>query len=94
MKENRTIRVKKEDLITHLAQCYGIKTVACRKAKVGRTQFYEWLKSDEKFAFRVREIEESFLDYAESKLVELIELSDRAAIMFYLKAKGKSRGYK
>lgn len=94
MKDTRTINDKKEELIKFLAGNYAIKTVACRKAKIGRTQFYEWLKTDDEFAIKVKEIEESYLDYAESKLLELIELNDRAAIMFYLKAKGKTRGYK
>lgn len=93
MNTKRTIEDKKKEVLCLLAENYGIKTIACRKARIGRTQFYEWLKIDEEFGTKVSEIEESFLDYVESRLIEFIELNDRASIMFYLKAKGKSRGY-
>jgi len=39
------------------------------------------------------EIEESYLDLAESKLIKNINKNDNASIFFYLKCKGKHRGY-
>ena len=40
-----------------------------------------------------KSIDEYYLDFAESQLLTLIKEKDKAAIFFYLKCKGKERGY-
>lgn len=89
---NKTEQSKKA-VIKALEQSLGIVTVACKSAKVCRTQFYEWLKTDEQFKKKVDDIENIALDFAESKLHGLINSGDTAATIFYLKSKGKKRGY-
>lgn len=89
-----SIQEKKAELLAQLTQCYGIVTLACRRSKVGRTTFYEYQKNDPEFAFKVHEIQEGFIDYVETKLFDLIRVGDRGAMMFYLKCKGKNRGYR
>lgn len=65
---------------------------ACAKVKVSRQTYYNWMKIQE-FADAVGEVNESNLDYAESKLLSLIRNENPTAIIFYLKTKGKNRGY-
>jgi hypothetical protein len=70
----------------------GNVTGACAKVKVSRQTYYNWMKNPE-FADAVEEVNESNLDYAESKLLSLIRNENPTAIIFYLKTKGKKRGY-
>lgn len=93
MKDKRTIVEKKSQFLQEFAKCMAIKTQAARRCKIGRTMLYEYLNDDLDFALKVQEIEEAAVDYAESKLSEMVMMGDRAAIMFFLKAKGKDRGY-
>ena len=51
------------------------------------------MKDDKAFAETVWEIEESVLDVAESKLVELVRAGNLQAIKFLLRSKGRERGY-
>jgi hypothetical protein len=41
----------------------------------------------------IKEVEESTLDLGESKLLQAMNKGNIAAIIFYLKTKGKARGY-
>jgi len=91
MDESR--HIKKESLLKSLEQSLGIVTVACKKADVPRSTYYKWLKEDELFAIEVRDIENVALDFAESQLHKQIAADSTAATIFYLKTKGKKRGY-
>ena len=80
-------------MLDALEQCLGVVTTACKKVDVPRSTFYKWLKTDVEFASKVREIENVSLDFAESKLHEQIDSGNTAATIFYLKTRGKKRGY-
>ena len=58
-----------------------------------RSTFYKWVKTDDDFAAKVKEIENVSLDFAESKLFEQIQDNNTSATIFYLKTKGRKRGY-
>ncbi len=75
-----------------LRATFGNVTAACTVTGTARATFYVWRKSPA-FADAVADIEESNLDKAESALFELIESGNPTAIIFYLKTKGKKRGY-
>lgn len=84
---------RKKAVIEALQESLGIVTTACKKAGVGRTQFYEWLKADKEFADAVADVDEITLDYVESKLLKNIQQGDTQSIHYYLKCKGGKRGY-
>lgn len=83
---------KQKQFLKALNLTTGNVTAACKQAKVSRQTYYNWMKDDD-FAAAVDEVNESNLDYAESKLQSLIRQENPTAIIFYLKTKGKKRGY-
>lgn len=89
---NKTKQHKKA-VIEALKKSLGVVTKACKMANVGRTTFYEWLKDDEEFKNEVESITDYAIDHVESKLYELIDDNDTTATIFYLKTKGRKRGY-
>jgi len=51
------------------------------------------VRTDEEFKLAVRDTEDIALDFVESKLHQRIRDGSDAATIFYLKTKGKRRGY-
>lgn len=80
-------------MLEALGKTLGVVTPALKAANVGRTTFYGWLKDDPDFAESVKELEDVSLDFAEHALHKKIENGNTASIIFYLKTKGKGRGY-
>lgn len=73
--------------------CGGNVSVACQKADIkSRTTYYRWLDNQE-FKEAVEEINESFIDLAETQLRMAVSRGDMNAVFFLLKTKGKHRGY-
>ena len=89
---NKTEQHKKA-IIDALEKSLGVVTTACKNVGIGRTTFYEWMKDDEDFEREVNEIQNIALDFAESQLHKQIGDGSTAATIFYLKTKGKKRGY-
>ena len=89
---NKTAQHKKA-ILEALEQSLGVVTSACKKVGVGRTTFYGWLADDKEFAEAVKDIENVALDFAESQLHKQIKDGNPSSTIFYLKTKGKKRGY-
>lgn len=87
------VQPKKVKMLKALEKSLGVVTTACKMAKVGRTTYYEWLDKDPEFKKAVDDFNNIALDFAESKLYELIQEGNVTATIFYLKTKGKKRGY-
>ena len=90
---NKSRHIKKEAILQALENSLGVVTVACKKTDTPRSTYYKWLKEDKEFAQAVKEIENVALDFAESQLHTQIKDGSTSATIFYLKTKGKKRGY-
>jgi hypothetical protein len=93
MEAERKTESNKKKLLEALEETLGIVTDACRKAKVSRSQYYEWLKTDSEFKAAVDDIQELQMDFVESMLLKNIKKGKEQSILFYLRTKGKKRGY-
>lgn len=69
------------------------RTEANEAIGVNRSTIWRWIKNDPSFAEAVRQIEEEALDEAEGQLMQLVRGGELGAIKFFLKTKGRSRGY-
>ncbi len=85
--------IVKKNLLEALEQSLGIVTTACKIVGCARSTFYKYYKDDQDFRASVDELENLTLDFVESKLHKQIENDNTTATIFYLKTKGKKRGY-
>jgi len=83
----------KKAMIEALEKSLGVVTTACRSVGIGRTTHYLWMDKDPEYKKAVQDLENVALDYAETKLHSQITKENPTAIIFYLKTKGKKRGY-
>ena len=90
---DKSRHIKKEAMLQALENSLGVVTVACKQSDTPRSTYYKWLKEDEQFAKDVKEIENIALDFAESQLHTQMKDGSTSATIFYLKTKGKKRGY-
>lgn len=80
-------------MVEAMKKSLGIVSTACAEVGINRWTHYDWLKSDEEYKQEIDAISESVIDFAESKLHKLIDGGDVASTIFYLKTKGKKRGF-
>lgn len=85
--------IQKRAMLEALEKSLGVVTTAAKIVGIDRSTHYKWLTSDEKYKKAVEEINNVALDFVESKLFKSIEKGRDAPIIFYLKTKGKNRGY-
>ena len=84
---------KKKDFLISLKKNNGNISEACESANIGRQTYYDWIEKDNGFKQDCENVQEALIDLAECKLIENIEGNENTAIIFYLKTKGKKRGY-
>jgi hypothetical protein len=92
-KKQQQVQQNKKALIEALEKSLGVVTTACKAVSLDRTTHYRYLQDDKDYAAAVKDIEEVAVDFVESKLHSQINKGDTTACIFYLKTKGKHRGY-
>ena len=85
--------ILKKNLIEALEKSLGIVTTACKKVGCNRSTFYKYYNTDQKFRDQVDELQNLTLDVVESELHKQIKEGNTTATIFYLKTKGKKRGF-
>lgn len=85
--------IQKKAMLVALEKSLGIVSTACKEIPISRQTHYRWQTEDEEYKRAVDDISETAIDVAESELHKLIKKGDTTAIIFYLKTKGKKRGY-
>lgn len=89
----RTTEQDKETMLAALRQSMGIVSTASKKSGIGRTTHYQWLKDDPDYKARVEEIAEEVIDFAESAMYKQIAEGNAKMIEFFMKTRGRKRGY-
>ena len=92
-KTKKRVEDKKALFLKAFEQSRGIIAPACRAISMTRQIYYKWLEDDPSFAEAVEAIRQEQIDTVESALLNKIEDGDTTAVIFYLKTKGKERGY-
>jgi len=80
-------------MLDALEKSLGVVTSACKTVGIGRTTHYLWLQEDKEYKAAVDELSDVAIDFAESQLHKQIKEGNSTATIFFLKTKGKKRGY-
>jgi hypothetical protein len=100
VKEGLQIEHPKKGKFVELYEKTGNVSACCKARGISRTTYYDWLKNDADFAAAVESAEETVLDKSEAQLKDwMFGNSEKGiepnltALIFFLKTKGKRRGY-
>lgn len=92
--EQERVTNTKAALLHALKRNMGIISHACKEVGLASNQpYYRYIRDDEDFKRACIEIQEAQIDFVESQLLQKIKEGNPQCIMFYLRTKGKGRGY-
>ena len=83
----------KEVFLKNYTDTFGNISASCLAVKIDRGTYYDWCAKDEAFKKAVEECDESFLDFAESKLHKKISDGEWVPLKYFLENKAKKRGW-
>lgn len=85
--------ILKKAMIEALEKSLGVVTTAAKAVGIDRSTHYGWYNNDPEYRAAVDSISDIALDFAESQLHKQIQGGEVSSTIFYLKTKGKKRGY-
>ena len=85
--------IHKKAMLEALEKSLGVVTAACKAVDIARETHYRWMREDADYKAAVEELSDVAIDFAESQLHKQIKEGNTAGTIFYLKTKGKKRGY-
>lgn len=83
----------KSAFLKAMSATLGNISSACEQVGISRQTFYNYRDEDPEFANALLENDEGVTDYVETKLLQQIKEGNTSATIFYLKTKGKKRGW-
>ena len=81
------------DFLQAYEKSLGVLKPACDMTGMCRKTIWEWRKKYPEFDAACHDCEETAVDFVETKLYKLINDGAEASTIFYLKTKGRKRGY-
>lgn len=91
--EQKELSLKKRAMIDALEKTLGVVQTAAKSIGIHRSTHYAWMQEDAEYKKQVEDMENVALDFAESQLHQQIKDGNASSTIFYLKTKGKKRGY-
>lgn len=85
--------IQKKAMIEAMEKSLGIVTTACKTVGINRSTHYDWMEKDPKYKKAIESIQDVVLDFAESQLHKQVKDGNATSTIFFLKTKGKRRGY-
>ena len=89
----KSLKRTKSQVLEAIKGSLGICETICLKLSIDRKTLYNYRKRWPDIADALENEREKGLDFAESKLMKLIQNEDFRAISFYLERKGADRGW-
>lgn len=86
-------KISNDDLAQLIKTSKGFVTTICKNAGISRVAFYKRMKNNPKLQQVLDDAREGIVEFAESKLLKLIEEGHYPSIRFYLETQGKNKGY-
>lgn len=86
-------KISNNEIIKVFEKKAGNMSATASALNIDRATLSKWRRTDNKLNEALTEVEESLIDFSESKLIEAINEGNLTAIIFHLKTKGRKRGY-